>query len=165
MDNFDLRKYLAENKLLKEEDDSEDVQNKLSRFIDELAASLSGWYLSYDMKPHDAWSSQIWASSAHGNKIKDKLKNQQGASKEEKLKNFWKISEKHYGMEGKEPDGNKEYDAIEFGKKIRGQANLPDISSIRIALKPGSSQGASQVDSIISSVTGMDPLNFFQSIK
>lgn len=164
MDNFDLRKYLAENKLLKENETSQDIQDRLHNFIDELAALLSGWYLSYDMEPHDEWDSQLFASSAYGNKIKDKLNRQKGASKEEKMISFWKNSEKHYGMEGKEPSGNKTSDVVNFGKEVGKRTSLPDISQIIMALDPGQ-PGGNQESSIIRSVTGMKPEDFFRNIK
>jgi hypothetical protein len=164
MDNFDLRKYLAENKLLKEEETSQDVQGRLHGFIDELAALLSGWYLSYDMKPHNVWDSQIWASGEHGNKIKNKINMQKGADKKEKMISFWKNSEKHYGMEGKKPSGYKDEDAIVFGKEVGKRTSLPDISQIQMALSPEQTRG-NQESSIIRSVTGMKPDNFFRSIK
>tara|TARA_R110001592_G_C12806162_1_gene717497 strand:+ start:67 stop:561 length:495 start_codon:yes stop_codon:yes gene_type:complete len=164
MDNFNLKKYLAENKLLKEEETSQDIQDRLHGFIDELAALLSGWYLSYDMEPHDEWDTQLFASSAYGNKIKDKLNRQKGASKEEKMISFWKNSEKYYGMEGKEPSGNKNEDAIVFGKRVGKKTSLPDISQIRMALDPGQT-GGNQESSIIRSVTGMKSVDFFRNIK
>ena len=40
-----------EKSLLKGEETSHDIRDRLHSFIDELAALLSGWYLSYDMKP------------------------------------------------------------------------------------------------------------------
>ena len=164
MDNFDLKKYLAENKLLKEEETSQDIQDRLHSFIDELAALLSGWYLSYDMEPHDAWDNQLFASSAYGNKIKDKLNRQKGADKKEKMISFWKNSEKHYGMEGKKPSGYKDEDAIVFGREVGKRTSLPDISQIRMALDPGQA-GGNQESSIIRSVTGMKSVDFFRSIK
>ena len=164
MDNFDLRKYLAENKLLKEEETSQDVQGRLHGFIDELAALLSGWYLSYDMKPHNAWDSQIFSSSAYGNKIKDKINMQKGADKKEKMISFFKNSENHYGMEGKKPSGRKDEDAEVLGRQVGKKTSLPDISQIQMALDPGQT-GGNQESSIIRSVTGMKPDNFFRKIN
>jgi len=148
--------------LLKEEEISHDIQDRLHNFIDELAALLSGWYLSYDMEPHSEWDSQLFASSAYGNKIKDKMSMQKGADKKEKMMSFWKNSEKHYGMEGKEPSGYKDEDAIVFGKEVGKRTSLPDISQIRMALDSG--QGGRQESSIIRSVTGMKPEDFFRTI-
>ncbi len=150
--------------LLKEEETSHDIQDKLHNFIDELAALLSGWYLSYDMEPHDEWDTQLFASSAYGNKIKNKMSMQKGADKKEKMMSFWKNSEKHYGMEGKEPSGYKDEDAIVFGKEVGKRTSLPNISQIRMALDPGQS-GGNQESSIIRSVTGMKPEDFFRNIK
>ena len=149
--------------LLKEEETSHDIQDRLHNFIDELAALLSGWYLSYDMEPHDEWDTQLFASSAYGNKIKNKMSMQKGADKKEKMMSFWKNSEKHYGMEGKEPSGDKDKDAIVFGKEVGKRTSLPNISQIRMALDPGQS-GGNQESSIIRSVTGMKPEDFFRVI-
>lgn len=149
--------------LLKEEETSHDIQDRLHSFIDELAALLSGWYLSYDMEPHDEWDNQLFASSAYGNKIKNKMSMQKGADKKEKMMSFWKNSEKHYGMEGKEPSGYKDEDAIVFGKEVGKRTSLPSISQIRMALDSGQS-GGNQESSIIRSVTGMKPEDFFRTI-
>ena len=155
---------LAEGKLLKEEETSQFIQDRLHDFIDELIALLSGWYLSYDMKPHDAWDNQIFASSAFRNKIKDKIKKQKGADKKEKMISFWKNSEKYYGMEGKKPSGSQKEDAVVFGKEVGKRTSLPDLLQIKKAISPGQSGGDREY-SIIQSVTGMEPFDFFQKIK
>ena len=166
----DKKKAIIEELRMLNEDDSqldeyftyqEHTQDRLHNFIDELAALLSGWYLSYDMKPHDEWDNQIFASSAYGNQIKDKLNRQRGNSKEEKMISFWKNSEEHYGMKGKKPSGYKDEDAMVFGKKFRNKVDLPKMSEIRMALDPGQ-PGGNQESSIIRSVTGAKAEDFFR---
>ena len=128
MSNFDLRKYLAEGKLLKEEYDSEfnySAKDKADYLATIISTIGSGWYLTNGLEIPEQWKGQISAAGAfsRGQKFSqmglgsDLKSIDKGDPGKEKLMDYYNQSKNHLGL-NEEPDNNIEIDSKAIAKGL-----------------------------------------------